>query len=141
MPGRGDWEWRRPGRGYDETMSFIGNILWFVFGGFITFFLYVIGGLVLCLTIVGIPFGLAFMRLGFATAAPFGKQIVEGRDANSLGRILLNILWIVTFGWTIAVNHLFWALVFAVTIVGIPFAVQHLKLVPLALMPFGRDLA
>lgn len=121
-------------------MSFLGNILWFVFGGFITFFLYVIGGLVLCLTIIGIPFGLAFMRLGFATAAPFGKQLVERPDANSLGRLVLNILWIVTFGWTIALNHLVWALVFGLTIVGIPFAVQHLKLVPLALMPFGRDL-
>ena len=128
------------GVGYNSHMSFLGNVIWFVLGGFIPFFVYVLGGLLLCLTIVGIPFGIAFMRLGFATAAPFGKQVIERANANSLGRLLLNILWIFTFGWTIALNHLFWACVFAVTIVGIPFAVQHLKLIPLSLLPFGRDL-
>ena len=120
-------------------MSLLGNLVWIVFGGFISFLGYLAGGLVMCLTIVGIPFGLQSFKLGFATLTPFGREIVEAPGANSPLRILFNVLWIVLFGWEIAVNHLFWALVFALTIVGIPFALQHLKLVPLALLPFGRE--
>lgn len=121
-------------------MSFLGNVLWFVFGGFFAFVGYVVGGLLLCLTVVGIPFGLMSIRLGFASLAPFGKQVVERPNANSPLRVLFNILWIVLFGWGIALAHLSSALALAVTIIGIPFAVQHVKLVPLALLPFGRDL-
>lgn len=120
-------------------MSLLGNLVWIVFGGFLSFLGYLAGGLVMCLTIVGIPFGLQSFKLGLATLTPFGREIVEAPGANSPLRILFNVLWIVLFGWEIAVNHLFWALVFALTIVGIPFALQHLKLVPLALLPFGRE--
>ncbi len=121
-------------------MSFLGNVLWLIFGGFIAGCGYLLAGLALCLTVIGIPFGLMAIRIGLATFAPFGKQVVERRDANSLLRVLFNIIWIVLFGWEIAIAHLASALVCAVTIIGIPFAVQHLKLVPLSLMPFGRDL-
>jgi len=121
-------------------MSFLGNILWLIFGGFLAGCGYILGGLLLCLTIVGIPFGLMCIRIGIATFAPFGKRIVERPDANSALRIVFNILWILLFGWEIALAHLGSAALCAVTIIGIPFAVQHLKLIPLSLMPFGRDL-
>lgn len=121
-------------------MSFLGNILWLIFGGFLAGCGYILGGIALCLTIVGIPFGLVAIRIGFATFAPFGKKIVEGPDANSTLRVIFNLIWIVLFGWEIAMAHLAAALVCAVTIIGIPFAVQHLKLVPLSLLPFGREL-
>jgi uncharacterized membrane protein YccF (DUF307 family) len=121
-------------------MSLIGNILWLIFGGFLSGLGYLVAGLLLCLTIVGIPFGLMSMRIGLATFAPFGKQVVERPDANSPLRIVFNILWLVLFGWEIAVAHLAAAVVLFVTIVGIPFAIQHVKLIPLALLPFGRDL-
>jgi uncharacterized membrane protein YccF (DUF307 family) len=101
---------------------------------------YILGGLLLCLTIVGIPFGLQAMKLGVATFAPFGKEIVEKPEANSPLRIVFNLLWILLFGWEIAVSHLLHAGVLALTIIGIPFALQHVKLVPLALLPFGRSL-
>jgi uncharacterized membrane protein YccF (DUF307 family) len=121
-------------------MSFLGNVIWLIFGGFLTGLGYIIGGLLICLTIIGIPFGIQSIKLGFAAMTPFGKEVVESREAYSTLHLIFNVIWLVLFGWEIAVVHLLSALLLAVTIVGIPFAVQHLKLVPLALFPFGRDL-
>lgn len=121
-------------------MSLLGNILWLIFGGFLTGIGYIIGGLGLCLTIVGIPFGIQAMKLGVATFAPFGKEVVEESDANSVLRVILNVVWIIFFGWEIAIAHLASAAVLAITIIGIPFALQHIKLIPMALLPLGRSL-
>jgi uncharacterized membrane protein YccF (DUF307 family) len=121
-------------------MSLIGNIIWLIFGGFFAGLGYIIGGLLLCITIIGIPFGLQSIKLGFATFAPFGKEVVEAPNANGCLQVLFNIIWIVLFGWEIAIAHLVGAFLLAITIIGIPFAIQHVKLIPLALLPFGRDL-
>ena len=121
-------------------MSLLGNIIWLIFGGFIAGMGYIIGGFLLCLTIIGIPFGLQSIKLGVATFAPFGKEIVEVDNANSVLRVIFNVIWIVLFGWEIALAHLMSAAILAITIIGIPFAVQHIKLIPLSLLPFGRDL-
>ena len=121
-------------------MTFLGNLVWLIFGGLLAGLGYIVGGLVMCLTIVGIPFGVQNIKLGIATFAPFGKEIVEVPDANSPLRVVFNILWLVLFGWAIAVAHLTAAVLLAITIIGIPFALQHIKLIPLALFPFGRDL-
>jgi len=121
-------------------MSLLGNIIWLIFGGLIAGVGYIIGGLVFCLTIIGIPFGIQTMKIGVATLTPFGKEIVELEDANSVTRLVLNVIWLVFFGWEIALAHAGSALVLAISIIGIPFALQHLKLIPLALLPFGRDL-
>ena len=80
------------------------------------------------------------MKIGVATLTPFGKEIVELEDADSTTRLVLNVIWLVLFGWEIALAHAGSALVCAISIIGIPFALQHLKLIPLALLPFGRDL-
>ena len=93
-----------------------------------------------CITIIGIPFGIQQIKLGFATFAPFGKEVVEYENANSAMRVLLNIVWVVFFGWEIALLHLIHAGVLAITIIGIPFALQHIKLIPLSFFPFGRTL-
>jgi len=124
----------------NETMSLLGNILWLIFGGLITGIGYILGGLLMCLTIVGIPFGIQSMKLGVATFAPFGKRIVEAPDANGPLQIVLNILWLIFFGWEIAIAHLVSAGILAITIIGIPFALQHVKLIPIALLPLGRSL-
>ena len=121
-------------------MSLLGNILWLVFGGLFTGLGYIIGGLLMCLTIVGIPFGIQSMNLGVATFAPFGKRIVEAPDANGPLQIVLNVVWLILFGWEIAIAHLVSAGFLAITIVGIPFALQHVKLIPIALLPLGRSL-
>jgi uncharacterized membrane protein YccF (DUF307 family) len=121
-------------------MSLLGNIVWLIFGGLISGLGYIIGGLVMCLTIVGIPFGIQSMKLGVATFAPFGKRIVEDPEANGPLQLILNVIWLLLFGWEIALAHLFHAAILAITIIGIPFALQHVKLVPIALLPLGRKL-
>jgi uncharacterized membrane protein YccF (DUF307 family) len=123
-----------------RAMNLLGNILWLIFGGLIAGLGYILGGLLTCLTIVGIPFGIQAMKIGVATFAPFGKQIVELPEANRPLRLILNVIWLVLFGWEIALAHATSALILAITIIGIPFALQHLKLIPLALLPFGRSL-
>ncbi|MGJ3249915.1 MAG: YccF domain-containing protein [Elainellaceae cyanobacterium] len=121
-------------------MSLLGNIIWLICGGLITGLGYIVGGLLTCLTIVGIPFGLQAIKLGFATFTPFGKEIVVEKDADSLLRLIFDIIWAVLFGWEIAIAHVVAAVILAITIIGIPFAKQHVKLIVLALLPFGRDL-
>ncbi len=121
-------------------MSTLGNVVWLIFGGFLAALGYIIGGLLLCITVVGIPFGLQSMKIGIAILAPFGREVVEESQANSTLRILFNVLWLVLFGWEIALAHLLSALILTITVVGIPFAKQHIKLIPLSLFPFGRFL-
>jgi len=121
-------------------MSLLGNILWLIFGGLIAGLGYILGGIVLCLTLIGIPFGFQSIKLGFAVFAPFGKDVVELDNANGVLNLVFNVIWILLFGWPIAVAHATSALILAVTIIGIPFSIQHLKLIPLSLLPFGRDL-
>jgi uncharacterized membrane protein YccF (DUF307 family) len=121
-------------------MSLLGNIIWLICGGLVSGLAYIVGGLVMCLTIIGIPFGYQSIKLGIATFAPFGTELVEFEAANSPLYLVLNVIWLLTIGWIIALHHLIWAVLLGLTIIGIPFAVQHLKLVPLALLPFGRDL-
>jgi len=121
-------------------MNFLGNVIWLVFGGFLTGLGYIIGGLIICLTIIGIPFGVQAMKLGIATMTPFGRTIVPTKELEETKFIFFNIIWALFFGWEIAVTHLAHAILLAITIVGIPFAKQHIKLIPLSLAPFGREL-
>ena len=120
-------------------MSLMGNIVWLIFGGFLAGMGYIIGGIALCITVVGIPFGIQAMKIGVATFAPFGKEVIELENANSVGNTIFNMIWLLLFGWEIAIAHLIHGIILAVTIIGLPFAKQHFKLIPLALFPFGRD--
>ena len=120
-------------------MSLLGNIIWLIFGGLIAGIEYVLAGLLLCLTIVGIPFGLQSIRMGRSVLTPFGKKVVDAKHQGPL-KLVFDVLWIVLFGWEIALTHLLFALLLAITIIGIPFAKQHLKLIPVALLPFNKEL-
>ena len=119
-------------------MSFLGNIIWLIFGGLLAGLGYIIGGIALCITIVGIPFGVQAMKIGVATFAPFGREVNEYEDVNSVPNTIFNMIWLLLFGWEIALAHFIHGIILAITIVGIPFAKQHFKLIPLALFPFGR---
>ena len=123
-----------------SIMSLLGNIIWLIFGGFLAGIGYIFGGILACLTIIGSPFGQQAIKLGVATMTPFGREIVPTPEAGSTLNMILNIVWILVIGWGIAVTHLTSAAILAVTIIGIPFALQHIKLIPLALFPFGREL-
>ncbi|NNF15254.1 MAG: YccF domain-containing protein [Gammaproteobacteria bacterium] len=119
-------------------MSLLGNLVFFVFGGFIIFLGYVLGGIILCLTIIGIPFGFMCFRLAGSVIAPFGREVRDTEPPGGTLALIMNIIWIILPGLELAIMHLILALIFAVTIVGFPIAVQHMKLVPMALLPFGH---
>ena len=121
-------------------MSCFGNFIWLIFGGFFAGIGYIFGGLLVSITIVGIPFGKQAIKLGIATMSPFGRELIVTEQASEPTYVTLNILWAVFFGWEIAVAHLISALILTITIVGIPFAQQHMKLLPMSLAPFGREL-
>ena len=119
-------------------MKTLGNIIWVVFGGFFIFLEYLFAGLLLCVTIVGIPFGLQAFKLAYMALWPFGKHIEYMDYAPGCLSTLMNIIWLIVGGIWIALSHLVLGILFAITIIGIPFAKQHFKLVSLALTPFGR---
>jgi len=122
-------------------MSFLGNLLWiFVGGGGFIALGYLIGGLLLCLTVVGIPFGLQCIKLALLGLAPFGHDVKRGRPAQGVLAVLMNVLWVVVGGFWIGVIHLAFGILCAITIIGIPFARQHMKMASLALMPFGASI-
>jgi uncharacterized membrane protein YccF (DUF307 family) len=119
-------------------MNFIGNIIWLIFGGFFAALGYFVGGLVLCITVVGIPFGLQCFKLAGAVLFPFGKQVVNNSSSSGFLSLFANIIWIVCGGLWTALNHLVWGIILTLTVIGIPFAKQHFKLFELSLMPFGK---
>ena len=124
--------------GTEISMSLIGNLVFFIFGGFLIFLGYVLGGILLCLTIVGIPFGIMCFRLAGGVIAPFGREVRQTEPPGGAIALIMNIIWIILPGLELAIMHLVLALFFTLTIIGFPIAVQHMKLVPLALLTFGH---
>src|SRR6056297_1153155 len=117
-------------------MSLLGNIIWIIFGGLVHAVGWFLAGLLCFATVIGIPFGLQCFKMAKLQLAPFGKKVVTVND-NSIN-LIANIIWIILFGWELALANLISAFFFAITIIGIPFAKQNLKLVKLSLVPFGR---
>lgn len=118
-------------------MNLLLNIIWLIFGGFLVVIGYVLGAIILCLTIIGIPFGIQCFKLAGLAVAPFGRDIREVEPPGGCLAIVMNIIWILLPGVELAVLHLTLALFFAITIIGLPIAAQHLKMTRLALIPFG----
>lgn len=121
-------------------MRLLGNILWIILGGFLIFLEYLVGTFVLFITIIGIPFGLQTLKLAILSLFPFGKTVVSADRQGGCLEVVLNIIWILVCGISIAITHLALALIFAITIIGIPFAIQHIKLAGLGLVPFGKEI-
>lgn len=122
-------------------MNTLGNILWIVLGGGIFIFLeYLIGGLLLCFTIIGIPFGIQAFRLAFLSLTPFGQTVTSSSKSEGCLSTIMNIIWILVGGIWVALTHILFAIIMAITIIGIPFAKQHMKLASFSFTPFGRDI-
>jgi uncharacterized membrane protein YccF (DUF307 family) len=120
-------------------VSAVGNSLWIVLGGGIfLFFEYLLGGFLLCLTVVGIPFGVQCFKLAMPALLPFGRRVEGGPSSSGCLAVAMNVLWFLVGGLWIVITHLVFGLLCAVTIIGIPFAKQHGKLGSLALTPFGH---
>ncbi|OFE18003.1 hypothetical protein BA895_12690 [Humibacillus sp. DSM 29435] len=118
-------------------MKLLLNIIWVVFGGLVLCLGYLLAGVVACVTIVGIPFGLAAFRIGWFALWPFGRTVVDHPAAGAASAVG-NVLWVIFFGWWLALGHIVTAVAQAVTIVGIPLALGNLKLVPVSLFPLGK---
>jgi uncharacterized membrane protein YccF (DUF307 family) len=119
-------------------MNTIGNFIWLLCGGLLSALGYLFGGLVLCITVIGIPFGMQCFKLAGLMIWPFGQRVIS--DSSSMGCLTLvcNIIWLLFGGLWTALNHIFWGILLTITIIGIPFARQHFKLVEISLMPFGK---
>ena len=121
-------------------MSLFGNIIWFVFGGVIIAIEYLISSILLMVTIVGIPFGIQTLKLAMLALWPFGSEIRMKPSGSGCLSTVMNLIWICIGGIWISITHLIFGLLFAITIIGIPFAMQHFKLAGLALTPFGKEI-
>jgi len=119
-----------------KNMRMIGNIIWFVFGGAIAALLWLILGILLSITIIGLPFGLQCFKFAKLVIFPFGTEVKSDFSEHPI----MNIIWLIFVGWEMAIAYLTIALGFAITIIGIPFAIQWVKLSILALVPFGSKI-
>lgn len=122
-------------------MNIFLNILWVVFGGLMIAIEYAISSVLMMITIIGIPFGLQTMKLAAVALWPFGTDVVNtGWPSGCLAGVM-NVIWWFLGGIPIALTHLVWGLIFCITIIGLPFGIQHFKLMRLALFPFGKTIA
>ena len=120
-------------------MNLLLNIIWLLFGGFIVVIAYILGAVMLCITIIGIPFGVQCFKLAGLAVAPFGREVREKEPPGGALAVIMNVIWILLPGLELAVFHLVMALLYAITIIGLPLATQHLKMTRLALIPFGFE--
>lgn len=121
-------------------MGTIGNLIWLIFGGIFIAIEYFISSIILCLTIIGIPFGLQTLKMASLALWPFGKTTVVNPTDSGCLSTLMNVIWLLCGGICICLTHVFFGVLLAITIIGIPFAQQHFKLATIALTPFGREI-
>jgi uncharacterized membrane protein YccF (DUF307 family) len=121
-------------------MRLFGNLIWLIFGGFIIAIEYFIGSIILMITIVGIPFGIQTLKMAALALWPFGRETRVHNRASGCLYILMNVIWLLTGGLWIAATHALFGVLLCITIIGIPFGLQHFKLTAIALSPFGRDI-
>lgn len=121
-------------------MNLIMNILWIILGGFITCVEYIIASLLLMVTIVGIPFGFQTLKLSMLALCPFGREVRSASNDGGCLAVLMNVIWIFIGGIWISLSHLAFGIFLCITVIGIPFGLQHFKLAGLALTPFGKEI-
>ncbi|XVA02679.1 YccF domain-containing protein [Prescottella equi] len=120
-------------------MRILLNIIWLIFGGLWLALGYFLAGLVMCILIITIPFGIASFRIGLYALWPFGKTIVDKPTAG-VGSLIGNVIWLILAGIWLAIGHIATALAMAITIIGIPLAIANLKMIPISLMPLGKEI-
>ena len=121
-------------------MKLIGNILWLILGGIVIALIYYLVGLLMCITIIGIPFGVQLFKLGTYALWPFGHELVDGPKSSGCLATLMNVIWFLLGWWEIAIIHFFCGLIFCITIVGIPWGRQHFKMAISSVFPFGKEI-
>ena len=121
-------------------MNFLGNLVWLIMGGLLTALMYWTAGLIMCITIIGIPFGVQLFKIGSLSLWPFGHDLQPKADsATGCLQVAFNVLWILLGWWEIALTNLTFGLVLCCTIVGIPWGIQHFKLALGSIFPIGKE--
>ena len=120
-----------------DLMRTLLNIIWLVLSGFWMFLGYMLAGVVLCILILTIPWGVASFRIGLYALWPFGRTIVD-KPTSGVGSFLGNVVWVILAGWWLAFGHIITGIALCITIIGIPLGVASFKLVPISLMPLGK---
>ena len=120
-------------------MNTVLNVIWLVLSGFWLFLSYMLAGIICCILIVTIPFGIASFRIGFYALWPFGRRVVSRPDAGVCS-FLGNVIWVIVAGIWIAIEHILSGIVLCITIIGIPLGIANFKMVPIALMPLGKEI-
>ena len=121
------------------TVRTLLNIIWFIFSGFWLWLAYMLAGVICCVLIVTIPWGIASFRIANYVAWPFGREVVEKPTAGCWS-LIGNIIWFIVAGWWLAVAHVTTAIALCLTIIGIPMAIANLKLIPVTLLPLGKEI-
>lgn len=119
-------------------MNLFGNIIWLIFGGLMAALGYFLGGIVLCVTVIGVPWGLQCFKLAGFVLLPFGKKVISDSDNMGCLNILFNLVWILCGGLYTAIVHIVMGAILCISIIGIPWGKQHFKLIEISLMPFGK---
>lgn len=122
-------------------MNVLLNIIWIVFGGFMIAIEYVLSSVAMMITIIGIPFGIQTLKLAQVALWPFGTDISNNGWPSGCLAGIMNVIWWFLGGFVIALSHLMWGVIFCITVIGIPFGMQHFKLMMLALFPFGKTIS
>lgn len=120
-------------------MRFLGNVIWLIFGGFLTAVEYMVSSFLLMITIIGIPFALQTLKLAVLELWPFGAEVKTRENQPGCLSTVMNLIWLVIGGLWIFLTHVLFGILLGITIIGIPFAKQHFKLAGMALTPFGRE--
>jgi len=123
-----------------RLMSFIGNLIWFILGGEIMCFCYIIYGILLCITSSVFLSAFNWLKSDFSLRSRFGKEVREKSNRVGIISLIFNILYIICGGFSFAILHLILGLLFVITIAGYPFGLQHFKLAKLSLTPFGKEI-
>jgi uncharacterized membrane protein YccF (DUF307 family) len=121
-------------------MKFLGNLVWLVLGGLVVALIYFLVGLLMIITIIGIPFGVQLFKLGGYALWPFGHELVNGPGQPGCLSTVMNLIWILLGWWEIALIHLAFGLLLCITIVGIPWGLQHFKMAVGSIFPFGKEI-
>jgi uncharacterized membrane protein YccF (DUF307 family) len=120
-------------------MRFVLNLLWLVLAGFWMFLSYIVVGTLWCITIIGIPFGVASFRIGLFALWPFGQRVVN-KTGSRFGSRIGNVLWFVLSGVWLAIGHAVTGVFLCITVIGIPLGLANFKLIPISLFPLGKDI-
>ncbi len=121
-------------------MNLFGNIIWLILGGLLVTLIYYIVGLLMCITLIGIPFGVQLFKLGTYALWPFGHELMDGPGQPGCVSVVMNLVWILFGWWEIALVHVACGFIFCITLIGIPWGLQHFKMAISSIFPFGKEI-